>query len=129
MFALGGVLLGSAATYLFEARSQAKATKLEDDRRWLSDRRSIYASFLRLCESLLEDVDGVASMMSYDGDKALADEVAAEMRSEVYRYIGRWQDELQPVLCEVQLMASPSVSDLADRASGGLLAATGPIEG
>ena len=46
----------------------------------------------------------------------------------LYAYFEQWDDDLQPALGEVQLMASSSVADLADRVSGALMDLTSNIE-
>lgn len=42
--------------------------------------------------------------------------------------MNRWEEVLQPALEEIQLLASPEVTDLADRVSGALLHITIEIE-
>jgi hypothetical protein len=46
----------------------------EDNRRWLVDRRKIYATYLVLVESMLREIDGVGVFLSYDGTQPLSDE-------------------------------------------------------
>jgi hypothetical protein len=50
------------------------------------------------------------------------------IRSDLSDYIAKWDEELQPRLGEVQLLASPEVGDLADRVAGALMSITSPIE-
>ncbi len=50
------------------------------------------------------------------------------MREELQAYFAKWEDELQPLLGEVQLLASPKVADLSDRVSGALMEITAQVE-
>jgi len=65
--ALGGALSGVLLSNTFSRRTDRARLKAEDDRRWLTDRRSVYARFLGLSEAMLREIDGVAVFMSYDG--------------------------------------------------------------
>lgn len=102
-------------------RNDQRKLASEDARRWLNDRRQIYARYLVLVESMHREVDRVAMFLSYDGRKPITGEDAELLKEGIYEYYHRWDDELQPLLLEVQLMATPSVADLADRMSGALL--------
>src|SRR5215207_2577060 len=66
-FALVGVMGGALLSNTFSSRADRARLKAEDDRRWLTDRRTVYARFLGLSEAMLREIDGVAVFMSYDG--------------------------------------------------------------
>ena len=66
--------------------------------------------------------------MSYDGEKSIAEGDETFIRNGLQGYYERWDDELQPALVEVQLIATPEVSDLADRVSAALMEITAPVE-
>lgn len=121
---LGGILLSGWLTRRNEERRVAD----DDARRWLGDRRKIYAAYLVVAESMLRDGDNVGVLLSYDGTDAISEEDEATIQSDLIDYFDRWQNEPKPALLEVQLMATPSVADLAERVSGGLMEITGDIE-
>lgn len=114
---MAGILLTGRVNRRTNRQKQAD----EDDRRWLNDRRQIYAQFLSLCESLLRQADSVAVFMSYDGEKAASVEDEEILEEGHLEFIQSWEERLQPVFFEVQLMASPHVAELADRVSGAIL--------
>lgn len=121
-FALVGVLLGGAVNS-FTAWRQRVA---EDKRRWLADRKTLYARYLGLVASMLQEIDSVAVFMRYDdaGTSKPDPKDLAMIDEGVFEFQQRWDSEIQPALGEVQLLASARVADLADRASGALLALT-----
>ncbi|MGW1740593.1 hypothetical protein ACWCPQ_17485 [Nocardia sp. NPDC001965] len=123
--ALGGVLL-SALTAKW---SHNRTIAAEDSRRWLVDRRKVYAAYLTLAEQLMREIDGIGTFLRYDDDTPpLSSEDDEMIRSDLVDYLVKWDDELQPLLGEIQLLASPEVVDLADRVAGALMSVTGPIE-
>jgi hypothetical protein len=120
-FALGGVLLGGAVNYL-AARRQRVA---EDKRRWLVDRRSLYATYLGIAASKLQEIDSSATFLRYWPDDPMPnDEDQGFMNEGLYEYINGWESKVQPALGEVQLLASDRVADLADRVSSALMELT-----
>ncbi|MET8146634.1 hypothetical protein ABZU32_40550 [Sphaerisporangium sp. NPDC005288] len=127
-FAIGGGLGGVLLTGWLTRRNEARRLASDDARRWLSDRRRIYASFLVLAESMLREVDRIGVFLSYDGSESVSEEEEEWIQEDLNDYLQKWDDDLQPVLLEVQLMATPEVADLADRVSGALLDVTGAIE-
>lgn len=127
-FALSGTLAGVSLSTWFARRAEADRLREEDARRWLSDRRTTYAVFLVLAESMLREIDGVAVFLSYDGTKAIPAEDEALRSDGLTTYLMRWDDELQPALVDVQLLAGAKVADLADRAAGALMELTAVIE-
>jgi hypothetical protein len=77
---------------------------------------------------MLREVDAVAVFLNYDeaGPPESSDE---EIIVEgLQAYYERWDDEVQPALGEVQLLASSEVADLADRVSGALMLLGGEVE-
>jgi hypothetical protein len=121
---LGGVLLGAH----FTRRTEQRRVANEDDRRWLADRRQVYARYLGLIGSMLKDIDGYSSFLSHDGTEPITKEDEAILVEEVRDFYARWDEELQPVLAEVQLLSSPAVAELADRTSWGLMELNGLTE-
>ncbi|MBI0375232.1 hypothetical protein JBE27_02805 [Streptomyces albiflaviniger] len=129
-FALAGSLGGVLISGTLARRSDDRRLKAEDERRWLTDRRASYSSYLGLAESMLKEIDRVAALLSYDGEQPVtADEEEEELIAEgLAEYIAKWDDDLQPALGEVELLATPKVADLADRVSGALMALTSYVE-
>ena len=70
----------------------------------------------------------VAGFLPYRGDEEVADEDEAFMTDGLMDYHVRWDDELQPALSDVQLVAGRGVADLADRVSGALMEITAVVE-
>ncbi|WP_161180418.1 hypothetical protein [Streptomyces sp. SID4985] len=120
----GGVLIsGSLARRADERRLAA-----EDERRWLTDRRASYSSYLGLAESMLKEIDSVAAFLSYDGEQPIADDDEELIVEGLADYLVKWDEALQPALGEVELLATPGVADLAGRVSGALLELTSYVE-
>lgn len=128
IFGIVGVLGGAALSATVNYRLDRGKRTYEDERRWLTDRRQLYAKYLTLCESMLREIDGTACFLSYDGTSPISEESDELIREGLFAYILRWDDELQPLLQELELIASPHVSDIADRMSGALMEVTGLIE-
>ena len=127
-FALAGTLAGVSLSTWFARRAEVERLREQDARRWLSDRRTSYATFLVLAESMLREIDGVAVFLSYDGMKGVPSEDEELRRDGLTTYFMRWDDELQPALVDVQLLAGAQVADLADRVTGALMEITSVIE-
>ncbi|MEZ5216166.1 MAG: hypothetical protein R2715_06125 [Ilumatobacteraceae bacterium] len=117
-------LLGSVATYLLSRSGDRRRLAAEDQRRWLNDRRTLYSRYLGLVEGLERDADSIACFLPHDDD---APPMTAEderlVREMSHDWIERWDTELQPMLSEMELLATPDVADLAVRAAHGILAA------
>jgi hypothetical protein len=128
IFGIVGVLGGAALTGTVNSRIDKGKRAYEDQRRWLTDKRQLYARYLTLCESMLREIDGTACFLSYDGSSPIASDDEDVIRENLLSYMRRWDDEVQPLLQELELIASPRVSDLADRNSGALMELTGLIE-
>jgi len=128
LIGVGGVLSGVLLTDRLGRRAGDRRLADEDDRRWLVDRRQIYSQYLSLSEELLRQIDAVGVFLSYDGSQRVPEADEAIISEGLSQYMRRWDEELQPALHEVQLMASPEVSELADRVSGGLIEITAVIE-
>lgn len=117
-------LLGSAATYLMSRSGDRRRLAAEDERRWLNDRRTLYARYLGLVEYLERDADSIACFLPHDEDApAMDDENERLVREMFQEWMERWDRELQPMISEMELLASPKVADLATRAAHGILAA------
>jgi hypothetical protein len=131
---LGGglTLVATIASDLLNAKKSSAAEKdrreAEDARRWQGDRRAIYAKYLGLASVMLREIDGIACFLPYNGDEPLSAEDDEVIKSDLFKYMVRWDDELQPALGELQLLASREVADLADRISGALIDLTSNIE-
>lgn len=120
-FALGGVLLGGAVNYLAAWRQRVA----EDKRRWLADRRSLYATYLGIAASKMQEIDSSATFLRHWPDDPMPnDEDQGFIYEGLHEYINGWETELQPALGEVQLLASDRVADLADRVSSALMELT-----
>jgi hypothetical protein len=126
-FALAGGLGGVVLSGSLARRADDRRWRAEDQRRWLADRRTTYANFLGLASSMLREIDGIGVFLT-DGDKPIPDDDEQLIANRLFEYWVRWDDELQPALGEVELLASPEVADLADRMSGALMELTAPIE-
>lgn len=129
VFGITGVLGGAALTGIVNSRIDRGKRTYEDQRRWSTDKRQLYARYLTLCESMLREIDGTACFLSYDGSSSISSDDEELIRENLMVYMRRWDDEVQPLLQEVELIASPRVSDLADRVSGALMELTGLVEG
>lgn len=123
-FALAGALGGVLLRDWVSRRADERRIAAEDARRWLGERRHIYAAYLGLAESLNE-IDRVALLTFDNGSDPLDEE---EKRDLLFDYFQRWEEEVQPSLGEVQLIATSAVTDLADRVSGTLMELTANIE-
>lgn len=128
IFGIVGVMGGAALTATVNFRLDKSKRNFEDERRWLLDKRQLYAKYLTLCEAMLKDIDGIAVLLSYDGSQPIAADDEEHIREGLFQYVYKWDDEVQPLLQEVELIASPKVSDLADRVSGAVLELSGLVE-
>lgn len=77
---------------------------------------------------MLREIDGVAVFLPYRGVEEVTDEDATFMAGGLTDYFARWDDQLQPALSDVQLVAGSEVADLADRVSDALMEITGVVE-
>ena len=127
-FALAGVLGGSLLTALLSRFAETRRAKLEDERRWLTDRRAVYARYLGLCASMHHEIDTFAIFLPSSAEATVTDEDEGYIKRGAMDYWEKWENELQPLLGEVALIASPNVVDLADRVSGALGELTVPVE-
>ena len=117
-------LLGSAATYLLSRSGDRRRLAAEDERRWLNDRRTLYARYRGLVEHLERDADSIACFLPHDPDSpAITDDDERIVREMFQEWMERWDTELQPMLSEMELLATPKVAELAARAVHGILAA------
>jgi len=118
-------LLGSAATYLLSRSGDRRRLAAEDQRRWLNDRRTLYARYLGMVERLERDADSIGCFLPHDGDAPPMDDDDDErlVREMSQEWMERRDMELQPLLSEVELLATPKVADLAARAAHAVLAA------
>lgn len=66
---IGGVLLGG----YFTKRTEQRRVANEDERRWLADRRHVYATYLALITSMLRSIDSMSSFLPSEGKAALPD--------------------------------------------------------
>jgi hypothetical protein len=125
---VAGTIVGVVMTTWLGKSAEKRRLAAEDDRRWLADRKREYAAFLVLGQSMLREIDSFAVFLPYNGDEDVSDEDEASIADGLMDYLARWDDELQPALSDVQLVAGSAVSDLADRASGALMEITAVIE-
>ncbi|MFC8296275.1 hypothetical protein [Micromonospora orduensis] len=127
-FAIGGGLGGVLLTGWITRRNETRRLAAEDSRRWLVDRRHAYAAYLTLVQAMLQEIDGLGVFLSYDGTEEISEEDESIISDGLVDYYQRWDEKLQPALLEVQLMATPTVADLADRMSGALMEITPIVE-
>jgi hypothetical protein len=92
------------------------------------DRRASYAKYLGVAESLLREIDGVAVHLSYDGESEVSAEDEEMLSEGLSQYFIKWEESLQPLVGEVQLLSMGEVAELADRVSGALMDVTWRIE-
>ena len=57
-FGVAGTILGVVMTTWLGRSAEQRRLAAEDDRRWLADRRRVYAAFLVLSQSMLREIDG-----------------------------------------------------------------------
>jgi hypothetical protein len=127
-FTIAGGVAVAILSALLSRSNEFRKVKVEDDRRWLLDRRAIYAKYLGLAEVMLREIDGVAAFLSYDGANEISSEDEEFILQGLTDYFAKWDESLQPLLGEVQLLATGNVADLADRVSGALMEITWRIE-
>ncbi|MFI8927011.1 hypothetical protein ACIG3E_04895 [Streptomyces sp. NPDC053474] len=127
-FALAGSLGGVLISGNLARRTDERRLAAEDERRWLTDRRASYSSYLGLAESMLKEIDSVAVLLSYDGEQPVTSDEEELIVEGLADYLVKWDEVLQPALGEVQLLATSEVADLADRVSGALLELTIYVE-
>lgn len=77
---------------------------------------------------MLREIDGVAAVLPYRGDEEATDEDEALMAEGLTDYVARWDEQRQPALSDVQLVAGGEVADLADRVSVALMEITVVVE-
>lgn len=121
---LGGVALSTFLGGKAERRRLAES----DARRWSEDRRRGYAEYLVLAQAMLRDIDGAASFLPYDDTKPASAEDDELRKEALFDYHVRWDDELQPLLADLSLVAGKEVGELADRVSGALMEISGTVE-
>jgi hypothetical protein len=126
-FGLVGVMGGVWLTSQFAQRSDQRRITSEDDRRWLSDRRHVYAAYLGIVTSMLRSIDDTSSFLSDEG-KSIDPGDEVMLNGHAFEFYSRWDDELQPALGEVQLLAGPKVAETADRTSWALMELNGFID-
>jgi hypothetical protein len=114
---LGGVLLSNHLTQ----RSEKTRLAIEDARQLLADRRRVYAAYLGLVTSMLEEIDRVSLYLPDEDQQQLSMKHETKIVEGAIQYYGRFGDQLQPALAEVKLVATPHVAELADRLSEALL--------
>ncbi|MEL4318720.1 hypothetical protein WJX64_06890 [Leifsonia sp. YIM 134122] len=127
-FGVIGTIVGGLMTTWLGRSAERRRLAAEDDRRWLADRRKVYAAFLVLSQSMLREIDGVALFLPYQGDEEVGDEDEAVLAEGLTDFFIRWDEKLQPALSDVQLVAGAEVADLADRVSGALMEITVVLE-
>jgi hypothetical protein len=126
-FALAGGLGGVVLSGYQASRSDKRQTATQDERRWLTDRRSLYARYLSLMASMLQSIDSAAAFLSY-GTEPITKDDEELIKEEVVGLYGRWDDEVRFALGEVQLIASPYVAELADRGAWALMLLIGAMD-
>jgi hypothetical protein len=103
-FGLGGIIGGALLTSHFAQRTDQRRIMSEDERRLLTDRRQVYARFFAMATSMLISIKDMA--VSKDVSKS---------------FFEQWENELRPVLGEIQLLADPKMAELAECAAWALM--------
>lgn len=128
LIGVGGSLCGVLLSTFLGARTERRKLSEADARRWLEDRRRVYADFLLLCQSMSNQIEFTGLNLPYDDSKS-EDEDSRDARiDQVYEYYGRWEDELQTILAEVMLVGGANVADMAARVSDALMGLGGFAE-
>lgn len=127
-FTIAGGIAVAVLSALLGRFGEKRKVRAEDDRRWLVDRRVAYAKYLGLAEVMLREIDGIAVFLSYDGKAKISAEHEEMLSDGLFDYFVKWEESLQPLLGEVQLLAAGEVAELADRVSGALMEVTWRIE-
>lgn len=125
---VGGSLCGVLLSTFLGSRAERQRLAEADARRWLEDRRRVYADFLLLSQSMLKQIEFPGLNLPYDDTKSENRDEKAVRIDLVYEYFGRWEDELQPVLAELMLVSGAGVADMASRVSDALMELGGFIE-
>lgn len=117
--ALGGVVVGGLLSALTARWSHQRTMAAEDARRWLVDRRKLYAEYLAALEQAYRGERDLGSAL-----KAFCSDIqldAAEKVTAIFdRTTGQFT-EIQILLSELQLLALPEVAELAERTAQALL--------
>lgn len=114
---LVGVVVGVAVGHLSGRAADHRRLSEEDARRWLNDRRTLYAHYLAVITGFENDCSDTACFLPYKRGDPFDDDVRQFIGDETLELFVRWQDDITPGLTEIELMASPKVSDLAARAA------------
>lgn len=123
-FTLVAGVIGAVLAGVFARRGENRRQQAEVSRQWVADRRAVFAKYLALAEVMHREIDAIAVFLSYDGKKEITPEDEESISDGLISYFGSWEDELQPLLGELQLVASMKVADIADRVSGALMEMT-----
>lgn len=127
-FGLAGVLGGVLLTSHLTRHADERRMSSEDERRWLIDRRSVYAEYLGIIFSMLREMDGLTCFLPNADEEEISEENEAYLKDNLLEYYMDWDDKLQPALEEIQLLAEPKVAELADRTSFALMELGGFVE-
>lgn len=124
LLGLIALVVGAVLGHLSGLAADSRRLSADDARRWVHDRRQLYARYLGLIESLHRQADSLACFLpDLPGAPWREPDDEAFLFEESFEWIARWDDDVQPLLGEVELMASQPVADLAARAAHGILAA------
>lgn len=125
--AVAGTLLGLVVGHGLKSREDRRRLQAEDDRRWLAERKVLYASFVQEVRTLVREIDWLALQLPYDpanpGDSDL--EV---IEAELPGYYGRLDEQAQEALANVLLVSDDRVADVAQRIVDALVDTADPVE-
>ncbi|MFI8778072.1 hypothetical protein ACIGH6_13430 [Brachybacterium paraconglomeratum] len=121
LIGVGGSLCGVLLSTFLGSRAERRKLAETDARRWLEDRRRVYADFLLLSQSMSRQIEIAALNLPYDDSKSEDEDARAIRVDQVYEYYGRWDDELQVILAEIMLVGGADVADMASRVSDALM--------
>lgn len=125
---VGGSLCGVLLSTFLGSKAERRRLAEADSRRWLEDRRSVYAEFLLLAQSMSKQIEYTGLNLPYDESKSEDGDEKSVRVHQVYEYYGRWEDELQPILTELMLVGGASVAETASRVSDALMELGGFVE-
>jgi hypothetical protein len=117
-----GTLTGVWLNSLLTRRADRKRVRIEDDRRWLADKKRVYVEFLNLADSMIYQVSNI-TLGYYDPNTGESIEASEETQRGLDEFMDRVNKQLDPILAELRLISTDKVSELAERISETLLLA------
>lgn len=102
LLGVGAVGVGSIGTYVIGLLGDRRRVRLEDQRRWLTERQNLYSDYLKMVEALAQSADSIACFLPRDEESPkMSENEDALVREMSFEWMIRWDDELQPLLRRV----------------------------